>query len=75
MKTVNGVITTSSTVLSVTCEAAPVVRLPGGMFGPSTKMTSGRTIAVPITVSAPMRPRGCAGSCALPQTTFTNPSM
>ena len=49
MKTVNGVITTSSTVLSVTCELAPVVRFPGGIFGPSTKMTSGNTIAVPTT--------------------------
>ena len=56
MKTVNGVITTSSTVLSFTCELAPVVLLPGGMFGPRTKMTSGSTIAVPITVSAAIRP-------------------
>ena len=55
MNTVNGVITTSSTVLSVTWLDATGVPLPGGMCGPSTKTTSGRTIAVPITVSAAMR--------------------
>ena len=55
MKTVNGVITTSSTVLSVTWPLATSVALPGGMFGPSTNTTSGRTIAVPITVSAAIR--------------------
>ena len=55
MNTVNGVITTSSTVLSVTWPFATSVALPGGMFGPSTKTTSGRTIAVPITVSAAIR--------------------
>ena len=55
MNTVNGVITTSSTVLSVTWLDATGVPLPGGMFGPRTKTTSGRTIAVPITVSAAMR--------------------
>ncbi len=55
MKTVNGVITTSSTVLSVTWLLATWVALPGGMFGPSTKTTSGRTMAVPITVIAAIR--------------------
>src|SRR5579884_747663 len=55
MNTVNGVITTRRTVLSVTWLEATVVPFPGGMFGPSTKTTSGRTIAVPITVSAAMR--------------------
>ena len=55
MKTVNGVITTSRTVLSVTWLLAAGVPLPGGMFGPSTKMTSGSTIAVPITHRAAMR--------------------
>ncbi len=73
MKTVNGVITTSSTVLSVTWELAPVVRFPGGMFGPSTKMTSGSTIAVPTTVSAPIRAPWLF--MRSPQTTSTNPSM
>ena len=55
MKTVNGVITTRSTVLSVTWPLATWVALPGGMFGPSTNTTSGRTIAVPITVIAAIR--------------------
>ena len=55
MKTVNGVITTSSTVLSVTWPFATSVALPGGMFGPSTNTTSGSTIAVPITVIAAIR--------------------
>ena len=53
MKTVNGVITTSSTVLSVTCALAPVVPLPGGMFGPSTKIDERqRRSRVPIDASA-----------------------
>ena len=60
MNTVNGVITTSSTVLSNTWPAATGVPLPGGMFGPRTKTTSGSTIAVPITVRAAMR-RPCRG--------------
>src|SRR5690348_17131506 len=56
MKTVNGVITTSSTVLSNTCAFASSVPLPGGMFGPSTQMTSGRTTSVPTIVSSATRP-------------------
>src|SRR6266536_1300899 len=55
MNTANGAITTRRTVLSKTCPFAASVRLPGGMFGPSTQITSGRTIAVPITVSAATR--------------------
>jgi hypothetical protein len=38
-------------------------------------MTRGRTIAVPITVSAPIRPPWLLRLIGGPQTTFTNPSM
>src|SRR5437879_3651317 len=58
MKTVNGVITTSSTVLSNTCDSPTFVSLPGGMFGPSTKIMIGSRTIVPITVSTAIR-RAC----------------